>query len=136
MAATNADSLQLTHGEDVLHKIKGCEFHFRPPINPHASKSSDHERLRKGNYWSQNFIQIVFHEFYWITLCHWVLSNFVMLLNNQHGYVFEYTIDCLLNPLWTSHFWKLYSDFWYVWSWSITFTIDKVFDKFGQFSLS
>ena len=34
--------------------------------------------LKLGNYWYQYFIQIVFHESYWITFCHWVSSNFVM----------------------------------------------------------
>ena len=46
MAATNFNGLQLIYSEDVLHKIKGCEFHFRQSINRHASKCSDQERLK------------------------------------------------------------------------------------------
>ena len=45
MATTNFNGLQLTYGENVLHKIKVCEFHFRQSINPDASKCSHHERF-------------------------------------------------------------------------------------------
>ena len=33
MTTANFNGLQLIYGEDVLHKIKGCEFHFRQSIN-------------------------------------------------------------------------------------------------------
>ena len=46
MAAANFNGLQLIYGEDVLHKIKGCKFHFRQSINRHASKCCDQERFK------------------------------------------------------------------------------------------
>ena len=36
MTTANFNGLQLIYGEDVLHKIKGCEFHFRQSISHHA----------------------------------------------------------------------------------------------------
>ena len=46
MTTANFIGLQLIYGEDVLHKIKGCEFHFRQSINLNASKCSDHKRFK------------------------------------------------------------------------------------------
>ena len=46
IAKANFNGLQLIYGEDVLHKIKECEFHFRQSINRHASKCSDQERVK------------------------------------------------------------------------------------------
>ena len=46
MATANFNSLQLIYGEDVLHKIKECEFHFRQSISRHASKCSAQERFK------------------------------------------------------------------------------------------
>ena len=36
----------MIYGEDVLHKIKGCEFHLCQSINYHASKRSNQERFK------------------------------------------------------------------------------------------
>ena len=46
MTTANFNSLLLINGEDVLHKIKGCEFHFCQSINLNASICSDHERFK------------------------------------------------------------------------------------------
>ena len=43
MVTANFNGPQLIYGDDVLHKIKGCEFHFCQSINPHASKCSNQE---------------------------------------------------------------------------------------------
>ena len=45
MATTNFNDLQLIYGEDIVHKIRGCEFHFRQSINRHASKCGGQERF-------------------------------------------------------------------------------------------
>ena len=46
IATANFNDLQLIYVEDVLHKIKGCEFHLRQSINRHASKCSDQEQFK------------------------------------------------------------------------------------------
>ena len=46
MATANFNDLQLIYGEYVLHKIKGCEFHFCQSINHHTSKCSNQERFK------------------------------------------------------------------------------------------
>ena len=46
MATANFNDLQLIYSGDVLHKGKGCEFHFLQSCNRHASKCSDQERFK------------------------------------------------------------------------------------------
>ena len=46
MATASFNHLQLIYSEDVLHKIKGCEFHFCQSINHHAPKCSNQERFK------------------------------------------------------------------------------------------
>ena len=36
MAASNFNGLERMHGEDILSKIKGCEFHFKDSVNKHV----------------------------------------------------------------------------------------------------
>ena len=52
MTTANFNGLQLIYDEEVLHKIKGCEFHFCQSINRHVSKCSDQERLYFMNFMS------------------------------------------------------------------------------------
>jgi len=46
MATANFNGLQLIYGEEVLTKIKGCEFHFRQSINRHSSKCENAEAFK------------------------------------------------------------------------------------------
>ena len=36
MATSNFSGLERMFGEDILAKIKGCEFHFKDSVNKHT----------------------------------------------------------------------------------------------------
>lgn len=42
MAKANFNGLVKAYGEEVLEKVKGCEFHFRDSINRKASTLGEH----------------------------------------------------------------------------------------------
>lgn len=48
MASANFIGLQQIYGEEIMSKIKGCEFHFKQCVNKHASKCDDEKQFKVG----------------------------------------------------------------------------------------
>ena len=45
MATSNFNGLETTYGEDILTKIKGCEFNFKDSVNKHAKCFEEEQKL-------------------------------------------------------------------------------------------
>ena len=45
MATSNINGLERTYGEEILAKIKGCEFHFKDSVNKHAKSFEEEQKL-------------------------------------------------------------------------------------------
>ena len=45
MATSNFNGLERIYGEDILAKIKGCEFHFKYSVNKHAKFFEEEQKL-------------------------------------------------------------------------------------------
>ena len=46
MATANFNGLTIVYGEEVLERVKSCEFHFQKLVNKHASKFEDGEKFK------------------------------------------------------------------------------------------
>ena len=72
MATANFNDLQWSTVKMYYIKLKDVSFIY-------ANQSTTMRQNVVIRSVLRYFIQIVFHEFYWVTLCRWVPSNFVML---------------------------------------------------------
>ena len=45
MATSSFSDLERVYGEDILAKIKGCEFHFKDSVNKHAKCFEEEQKL-------------------------------------------------------------------------------------------